>query len=71
MMPENGTSFTKTEWELKKEEIKKRKPEVLKHIDKSTHMFCFRLVNNKAYQQALAELKASLQGQSFSQYRFR
>ncbi|MCZ8488363.1 hypothetical protein O9992_17125 [Vibrio lentus] len=29
MMPENGTSFTKTEWELK-EEIKKRKPEVLK-----------------------------------------
>ncbi|MCG9672999.1 hypothetical protein L1D33_05405 [Vibrio chagasii] len=66
MMPENGTSFTKTEWELKKEEIKKRKPEVLKHIDKSTHMSQgFRLVNNKAYQQALAELKASLQGQSF------
>jgi len=66
MMPENGTSFTKTEWELKKEEIKKRKPAVLSHIDKSIHMSQgFRLVNNKAYHQALSELKASLQSQSY------
>ncbi len=66
MMPENGTSFTSSEWALKKKEIEKRKPAVLKHIDRSMHMSQgFRLVNNKAYQQALAELKASLKDQSF------
>jgi len=59
--PENGVAFTKSEWALKKAEIEKRKPAVLKHIDRSMHMSQgFRLVNQDAYQKALEELKASL-----------
>lgn len=66
LVPADGIAFTKSEWALKKAEIEKRKPAVLKHIDKSVHMSQgFRLVNQDAYQTALEELKVSLRSKLY------
>jgi len=66
LMPKDGSTHTSTEWELLKAEIDKRKPAVLKHIDRSTHMSQgFRLVDQKAYSLALKELEIKMKSKSY------
>ncbi len=66
MMPKDGIRHTKCEWELLKAEIAKRKPTVLKLIDRSMQLSQgIRLVNDKSYRSALAELKTKLKSKSY------
>jgi hypothetical protein len=66
LMPKDGTSHSLDEWKLLKAEIDKRKPTVLKHIDRSTHMSQgFRLVDQKAYSTALLELEIKMKNKSY------
>ncbi len=66
LIPKDGSTHTSTEWQLLKAEIDKRKPAVLKHIDRSTHMSQgFRLVDQKAYSIALKELEMKMMSKSY------
>ncbi len=66
LMPKDGSAHTSDEWKLLKAEIDKRKPTVLKHIDRSTHMSQgFRLVDQKAYSTALKELETKMKSKSY------
>ncbi|NQZ89256.1 MAG: hypothetical protein HRT54_16905 [Colwellia sp.] len=66
LMPKDGSAHTRDEWKLLKAEIDKRKPIVLKHIDRSTHMSQgFRLVDQKAYSTALKELEVKMKSKSY------
>ena len=66
LMPKDGSAHTRDEWKLLKAEIDKRKPIVLKHIDRSSHMSQgFRLVDQKAYSTALKELEVKMKSKSY------